>query len=181
MISRLIYNSPRLCYLKHHWQHPVWDSFPPPHPVPLSGLRAPSTWAPSTWGPCCGPCCYRDPNSDHSQQPQPGQRHQGGGTTNDGCCCCSLPCLLSLVIFPVTVSLQIKEENIIPQIKLEPHEVDQFLNLSPKGQKFPLPPLASQLSDAATTPAGHLFTYLIMPLDCKMARVDKITDAVVCF
>lgn len=31
--------------------------------------------------------------------------------------------------------LQIKEENIIPQIKLEPHEVDQFLNFSPKGQK----------------------------------------------
>ncbi len=31
--------------------------------------------------------------------------------------------------------LQIKEENIIPQIKLEPHEVDQFLNLSPKGLK----------------------------------------------
>lgn len=26
-----------------------------------------------------------------------------------------------------------KEENVIPQIKLEPHEVDQFLNLSPKG------------------------------------------------
>lgn len=30
--------------------------------------------------------------------------------------------------------LQVKEEYIIPQIKLEPHEVDQFLNLSPKGQ-----------------------------------------------
>lgn len=29
--------------------------------------------------------------------------------------------------------LQTKEESIIPQIKLEPHEVDQFLNLSPKG------------------------------------------------
>ncbi|XP_070785253.1 cyclic AMP-responsive element-binding protein 3-like protein 2 [Enoplosus armatus] len=39
---------------------------------------------------------------------------------------------------------QIKEENIIPQIKLEPHEVDQFLNLSPKGlellQMPPTPP-----------------------------------------
>lgn len=30
--------------------------------------------------------------------------------------------------------LQIKEETVIPEIKLEPHEVDQFLNLSPKGQ-----------------------------------------------
>lgn len=28
---------------------------------------------------------------------------------------------------------QIKEESVLPQIKLEPHEVDQFLNLSPKG------------------------------------------------
>ncbi|XP_068442775.1 cyclic AMP-responsive element-binding protein 3-like protein 2 [Clinocottus analis] len=39
---------------------------------------------------------------------------------------------------------KIKEENIIPQIKLEPHEVDQFLNLSPKGlealQMPPTPP-----------------------------------------
>ncbi|XP_040886003.1 cyclic AMP-responsive element-binding protein 3-like protein 2 isoform X2 [Toxotes jaculatrix] len=40
--------------------------------------------------------------------------------------------------------VKIKEENIIPQIKLEPHEVDQFLNLSPKGleplQMPPTPP-----------------------------------------
>uniref|UniRef100_UPI0037E98B52 cyclic AMP-responsive element-binding protein 3-like protein 2 n=1 Tax=Semicossyphus pulcher TaxID=241346 RepID=UPI0037E98B52 len=40
--------------------------------------------------------------------------------------------------------IKIKEENIIPQIKLEPHEVDQFLNLSPKGleplQMPPTPP-----------------------------------------
>ncbi|XP_037317825.2 cyclic AMP-responsive element-binding protein 3-like protein 2 [Pungitius pungitius] len=39
---------------------------------------------------------------------------------------------------------KVKEENIIPQIKLEPHEVDQFLNLSPKGleplQMPPTPP-----------------------------------------
>lgn len=34
--------------------------------------------------------------------------------------------------------LKIKEEKISPKIKLEPHEVDQFLNLSPKGQFFPL-------------------------------------------
>lgn len=34
--------------------------------------------------------------------------------------------------FPRVCS-QIKEESILPQIKLEPHEVDQFLNLSPKG------------------------------------------------
>ncbi|XP_023119997.1 cyclic AMP-responsive element-binding protein 3-like protein 2 isoform X1 [Amphiprion ocellaris] len=43
-----------------------------------------------------------------------------------------------------TKGLKIKEENIIPQIKLEPHEVDQFLNLSPKGlevlQMPPTPP-----------------------------------------
>lgn len=32
---------------------------------------------------------------------------------------------------------QVKEESVLPQIKLEPHEVDQFLNLSPKGG-FPL-------------------------------------------
>lgn len=32
-----------------------------------------------------------------------------------------------------SVCLQVKEENVIPQIKLEPHEVDQFLNLSHKG------------------------------------------------
>ncbi|XP_031169279.1 cyclic AMP-responsive element-binding protein 3-like protein 2 isoform X1 [Sander lucioperca] len=37
--------------------------------------------------------------------------------------------------------LKIKEENIIPQIKLEPHEVDQFLNLSPKGlESLQMPP-----------------------------------------
>ncbi|XP_010770610.1 cyclic AMP-responsive element-binding protein 3-like protein 2, partial [Notothenia coriiceps] len=41
-------------------------------------------------------------------------------------------------------AFKVKEENIIPQIKLEPHEVDQFLNLSPKGlevlQMPPTPP-----------------------------------------
>ncbi|XP_067347291.1 cyclic AMP-responsive element-binding protein 3-like protein 2 isoform X2 [Channa argus] len=40
--------------------------------------------------------------------------------------------------------IKIKEESIIPQIKLEPHEVDQFLNLSHKGleplQMPPTPP-----------------------------------------
>lgn len=39
------------------------------------------------------------------------------------------------------VHLQIKEESILPQIKLEPHEVDQFLNLSPKGLERVLTPL----------------------------------------
>uniref|UniRef100_A0A3Q0QZL2 Cyclic AMP-responsive element-binding protein 3-like protein 2 n=1 Tax=Amphilophus citrinellus TaxID=61819 RepID=A0A3Q0QZL2_AMPCI len=43
--------------------------------------------------------------------------------------------------------LKIKEENIIPKIKLEPHEVDQFLNLSPKGlESLQMPP---------TPPSSH--------------------------
>ncbi|XP_023281090.1 cyclic AMP-responsive element-binding protein 3-like protein 2 [Seriola lalandi dorsalis] len=43
--------------------------------------------------------------------------------------------------------IKIKEENIIPQIKLEPHEVDQFLNLSPKGlESLQMPP---------TPPSSH--------------------------
>ncbi|XP_074481968.1 cyclic AMP-responsive element-binding protein 3-like protein 2 [Sebastes fasciatus] len=42
---------------------------------------------------------------------------------------------------------KIKEENIIPQIKLEPHEVDQFLNLSSKGlESLQMPP---------TPPSSH--------------------------
>ncbi|XP_026182982.1 cyclic AMP-responsive element-binding protein 3-like protein 2 isoform X2 [Mastacembelus armatus] len=51
-----------------------------------------------------------------------------------------------------TVSVQakgfmIKEENIIPQIKLEPHEVDQFLNLTSKGlESLQMPP---------TPPSSH--------------------------
>lgn len=53
---------------------------------------------------------------------------------------------------------QIKEENIIPQIKLEPHEVDQFLNLSPKGQNLNFSLSLYQLSDATLTPAGHLLS-----------------------
>uniref|UniRef100_A0A3Q2SRR3 Cyclic AMP-responsive element-binding protein 3-like protein 2 n=1 Tax=Fundulus heteroclitus TaxID=8078 RepID=A0A3Q2SRR3_FUNHE len=41
----------------------------------------------------------------------------------------------------------IKEEKIIPEIKLEPHEVDQFLNFSPKGLESPqMPP---------TPPSSH--------------------------
>uniref|UniRef100_A0A8C5B8Q8 Cyclic AMP-responsive element-binding protein 3-like protein 2 n=1 Tax=Gadus morhua TaxID=8049 RepID=A0A8C5B8Q8_GADMO len=41
----------------------------------------------------------------------------------------------------------IKEESVIPQIKLEPHEVDQFLNLSPKGlEALHMPP---------TPPSSH--------------------------
>ncbi|XP_073337115.1 cyclic AMP-responsive element-binding protein 3-like protein 2 [Pagrus major] len=43
--------------------------------------------------------------------------------------------------------IKIKEESIIPQIKLEPHEVDQFLNLSPKGlESLQMPP---------TPPSSH--------------------------
>uniref|UniRef100_A0AAX7SEJ5 BZIP domain-containing protein n=1 Tax=Astatotilapia calliptera TaxID=8154 RepID=A0AAX7SEJ5_ASTCA len=47
--------------------------------------------------------------------------------------------------------IKIKEEKISPKIKLEPHEVDQFLNLSPKGleslQMPPTPP-SSHSSDS---------------------------------
>lgn len=114
-----------------HWQPPVRDSFPPPHPLPLSGLRAPSTW-----GPCCGPCCCRrHPDSDRRQQPQPGQRHQGesSGTNTDKTEVLRSVFYLFSSFLSLFLCLQIKEENIIPQIKLEPHEVDQFLNLSPKG------------------------------------------------
>ncbi|XP_047431696.1 cyclic AMP-responsive element-binding protein 3-like protein 2 [Mugil cephalus] len=43
--------------------------------------------------------------------------------------------------------IKMKEENIIPQIKLEPHEVDQFLNISPKGlESLQMPP---------TPPSSH--------------------------
>ncbi|XP_058480809.1 cyclic AMP-responsive element-binding protein 3-like protein 2 isoform X2 [Solea solea] len=43
--------------------------------------------------------------------------------------------------------IKIKEENLIPQIKLEPHEVDQFLNFSPKGlESLQMPP---------TPPSSH--------------------------
>uniref|UniRef100_A0A8C5EL04 Cyclic AMP-responsive element-binding protein 3-like protein 2 n=1 Tax=Gouania willdenowi TaxID=441366 RepID=A0A8C5EL04_GOUWI len=48
---------------------------------------------------------------------------------------------------PASKGIKIKEENIIPQIKLEPHEVDQFLNLSPKGlESLQMPP---------TPPSSH--------------------------
>ncbi|XP_029901915.1 cyclic AMP-responsive element-binding protein 3-like protein 2 [Myripristis murdjan] len=44
-------------------------------------------------------------------------------------------------------SIKVKEESVIPQIKLEPHEVDQFLNLSPKGlESLQMPP---------TPPSSH--------------------------
>ncbi|XP_017266953.1 cyclic AMP-responsive element-binding protein 3-like protein 2 isoform X2 [Kryptolebias marmoratus] len=44
-------------------------------------------------------------------------------------------------------AIKIKEENVIPEIKLEPHEVDQFLNLSPKGlESLQMPP---------TPPSSH--------------------------
>ncbi|XP_077401426.1 cyclic AMP-responsive element-binding protein 3-like protein 2 [Vanacampus margaritifer] len=48
-------------------------------------------------------------------------------------------------------SVKVKQEKVFPQIKLEPHEVDQFLNLSPKGlealQMPPTPP-SSHSSDS---------------------------------
>ncbi|XP_034019055.1 cyclic AMP-responsive element-binding protein 3-like protein 2 [Thalassophryne amazonica] len=48
---------------------------------------------------------------------------------------------------PAPKVIKIKEEHIIPQIKLEPHEVDQFLNLSPKGlESLRMPP---------TPPSSH--------------------------
>lgn len=44
-------------------------------------------------------------------------------------------------------TIKIKEEKIIPEIKLEPHEVDQFLNFSPKGlESLQMPP---------TPPSSH--------------------------
>ncbi|KAM3858780.1 LOW QUALITY PROTEIN: cyclic AMP-responsive element-binding protein 3-like protein 2 [Diretmus argenteus] len=43
--------------------------------------------------------------------------------------------------------IKVKEESVFPQIKLEPHEVDQFLNLSPKGlESLQMPP---------TPPSSH--------------------------
>ncbi|KAM9705851.1 cyclic AMP-responsive element-binding protein 3-like protein 2 isoform 1-T1 [Menidia menidia] len=48
-------------------------------------------------------------------------------------------------------AVKVKEENIIPQIKLEPHEVDQFLNLSTKGREslqMPPTPPSSHGSDS---------------------------------
>ncbi|XP_061839633.1 cyclic AMP-responsive element-binding protein 3-like protein 2 [Nerophis lumbriciformis] len=45
---------------------------------------------------------------------------------------------------PQDRSIKVKEESVLPQIKLEPHEVDQFLNMSAKGldalQMPPTPP-----------------------------------------
>ncbi|XP_049616393.1 cyclic AMP-responsive element-binding protein 3-like protein 2 isoform X2 [Syngnathus scovelli] len=45
-------------------------------------------------------------------------------------------------------SVKVKEEKVFPQIKLEPHEVDQFLNLSPKGLQMPPTPPSSHGSDS---------------------------------
>ncbi|KAJ3612176.1 hypothetical protein NHX12_020453 [Muraenolepis orangiensis] len=52
---------------------------------------------------------------------------------------------------PALTLALIKEECVIPQIKLEPHEVDQFLNLSPKGLEvlhMPPTPPSSHGSDS---------------------------------
>nr|XP_057922002.1 cyclic AMP-responsive element-binding protein 3-like protein 2 [Doryrhamphus excisus] len=46
-------------------------------------------------------------------------------------------------------SIKVKEESVLPKIKLEPHEVDQFLNLSAKGlDQMPPTPPSSHGSDS---------------------------------
>uniref|UniRef100_A0A8C6LFQ7 Cyclic AMP-responsive element-binding protein 3-like protein 2 n=1 Tax=Nothobranchius furzeri TaxID=105023 RepID=A0A8C6LFQ7_NOTFU len=61
----------------------------------------------------------------------------------------------------------IKEENIIPQIKLEPHEVDQFLNLSPKGldslQMPPTPPSSHGSDSEGSQSPVHATSTLSCP------------------
>ncbi|XP_060942154.1 cyclic AMP-responsive element-binding protein 3-like protein 2 [Limanda limanda] len=56
-------------------------------------------------------------------------------------------------------SIKIKEESIVPQIKLEPHEVDQFLNFSPKGleslQMPPTPPSSHGSDSEGSQSPGH--------------------------
>uniref|UniRef100_A0A8C4ZB32 Cyclic AMP-responsive element-binding protein 3-like protein 2 n=1 Tax=Gadus morhua TaxID=8049 RepID=A0A8C4ZB32_GADMO len=57
------------------------------------------------------------------------------------------PSFLPALTLALAESHAIKEESVIPQIKLEPHEVDQFLNLSPKGlEALHMPP---------TPPSSH--------------------------
>ncbi|XP_072309823.1 cyclic AMP-responsive element-binding protein 3-like protein 2 [Eucyclogobius newberryi] len=63
--------------------------------------------------------------------------------------------------------IKIKEENIIPQIKLEPHEVDQFLNLSPKSleslQMPPTPPSSHGSDSEGSQSPVHAPTGLSSP------------------
>uniref|UniRef100_A0A3Q3EFI2 cAMP responsive element binding protein 3-like 2 n=1 Tax=Labrus bergylta TaxID=56723 RepID=A0A3Q3EFI2_9LABR len=89
---------------------------------------------------------------------------------------CETPSLLPTLSLSLTTAgapapedpTVIKEENIVPQIKLEPHEVDQFLNLSPKGleslQMPPTPPSShgsdSEGSQSPFTPAQPLLPHL---------------------
>ncbi|XP_054595860.1 cyclic AMP-responsive element-binding protein 3-like protein 2 isoform X1 [Nothobranchius furzeri] len=64
-------------------------------------------------------------------------------------------------------TIKIKEENIIPQIKLEPHEVDQFLNLSPKGldslQMPPTPPSSHGSDSEGSQSPVHATSTLSCP------------------
>lgn len=63
--------------------------------------------------------------------------------------------------------IKIKEENIAPQIKLEPHEVDQFLNLSPKSleslQMPPTPPSSHGSDSEGSQSPVHAPTGLSSP------------------
>ncbi|XP_033845570.1 cyclic AMP-responsive element-binding protein 3-like protein 2 [Periophthalmus magnuspinnatus] len=63
--------------------------------------------------------------------------------------------------------IKIKEENITPQIKLEPHEVDQFLNLSPKSleslQMPPTPPSSHGSDSEGSQSPVHAPTGLSSP------------------
>lgn len=64
--------------------------------------------------------------------------------------------------------IKIKEENISPQIKLEPHEVDQFLNLSPKSveplQMPPTPPSSHGSDSEGSQSPVHAPTGLSSPV-----------------
>ncbi|CAL1568410.1 unnamed protein product [Knipowitschia caucasica] len=63
--------------------------------------------------------------------------------------------------------IKIKEESITPQIKLEPHEVDQFLNLSPKSleslQMPPTPPSSHGSDSEGSQSPVHAPTGLSSP------------------
>lgn len=63
--------------------------------------------------------------------------------------------------------IKVKEENIVPQIKLEPHEVDQFLNLSPKSveplQMPPTPPSSHGSDSEGSQSPVHAPTGLSSP------------------
>uniref|UniRef100_A0A667ZZ37 Cyclic AMP-responsive element-binding protein 3-like protein 2 n=1 Tax=Myripristis murdjan TaxID=586833 RepID=A0A667ZZ37_9TELE len=70
-------------------------------------------------------------------------------------------------------SAPVKEESVIPQIKLEPHEVDQFLNLSPKGleslQMPPTPPSSHGSDSEGSQSPVHAPPGLSCPASLKVA------------